>query len=167
MKVSSGPGTWHKISPMGSSTLIFGISIWLYLQRDERYDSAFTDVVTRYRSAVQIVVSVLASILAWCQISSTRTVLGFSFRLRLGQSPIRLDQISFNVLLLNGLTSLSLPWRYAFVVLLAAVATLAPSALWTGALTPLVVRHLSIESSTIRVLISVHHLLDTGMLSFT
>ena len=94
--------------------------------------------VTRNRATVQLVIQILSNILGLLCSTTVSVLISYGTRFNLGQRPVKLEVLTlWHDLCMRNLRW-SHPWKFlgplfAFVVLSAA-----PSAIWAGALTPVV-----------------------------
>jgi hypothetical protein len=114
------------------------IAVFQFLRRDYSYSGAFVQFALKNRATVQIVVQVLAHILALLQIYSIRTSFNFAMRLYLPGRPTRLNTLGFYTALGLGQIDFSLPFVYLLGTTLFLSLCFVPGALWAGALTPII-----------------------------
>lgn len=110
------------------------------------------DIVQKNRASVQLVVQLLAGILGSIHVFTLSTIINYSTRIVLARQTISLDHIGYWTALCSTRLDLSLPKKSLILVVGFCCVTILPSALWTGALTPIAVSiYLSQSTGSIRV----------------
>jgi len=127
-----------RILPLLAAVIPCIVSILLLLQVHHRYGYAFTSFVQHSRTGVQVAVQVLAHGLGLAQVYSLRGLYKLHFRLYVFDRTMTLERLSFSTSLANGQLNLTLNSRHLLITILSLAFFLVPSALWTGALTPVV-----------------------------
>jgi hypothetical protein len=95
--------------------------------------------ITNNRASTQLIVQVLASMLGFCNVFVLCTVINYLTRLHLSASSMSLPNLKFWNAMLSRQIITRLPAHLCFPLILFAALSLAPPALWAGALTPVVI----------------------------
>lgn len=126
-----------RLLPLLSALLPGIVSILLLAQLNERYSHSFTNFATNQRAIVQIVVQILSHVLGLLQIYSVRSYYIFAIRSQAFKRSTRLGDVGFWIALRNGQVGFSLSTKYLLLTAIVVMICVIPSALWAGALTPL------------------------------
>lgn len=129
----------------------------LYVNRNT-YTGQLLSWSTSNRGAVQVVIQVISSILAFFWLYSIRTVISLWTRHRLSGSQIKLNTLRLWSALSLATPNWDLPWSKALVALGFFTFTLLPATLWAGALTPSLTEEC--QNVTIRSQYYTHQLFD-------
>jgi len=127
-----------RVLPLLAAVIPCVVSILLLSQVHHRYGYGFTTFVQQSRTGVQIAVQVLAHGLGLAQVYSLRGLYKLHFRLDVFDKTMTLEKLSFSTSLANGQLNLSLTKQHLMITIFSLAIFLVPSALWTGALTPVV-----------------------------
>ncbi|KIW30465.1 uncharacterized protein PV07_06207 [Cladophialophora immunda] len=113
------------------------VSLSLFATRNHHYQGHFFDLVQDSRSAVQVVVQILSLILAMLQLYALRKLFALATRLLLPGRRLSLETLSLWVAISQTKLDNTLPMGYSVPISVLVVLTGLPSALWAGALTPI------------------------------
>jgi hypothetical protein len=114
-------------------------SILLYSSRRRWFVSdIYYDGIVENRAAVQVVVQLLAGLCGVGQVSTVRNLINYAVRLKLTRCATTLDRLNLYTSLTTAHINWSLPPLGLATLLGTTVIALAPTALWVGALTPIV-----------------------------
>lgn len=127
----------EKLLPALALILPTGVSIFLVSVRNRLWDGDFHDFVQSSRSAVQVIVQILSLVLAMLQIYALRKLFTLGTRLLLGGRRLSLDTLSLWAAISQAKLDSSLSKRYVVIIIAFVALTALPSALWAGALTPI------------------------------
>ncbi len=115
------------------------LSIAILSIQNARYTGSILRLVQSNRGSVQIIIQVVSAGAGLLQILAVRTICNFFFRLRLQKAPMRLEKLSLWTAVATAQVDFNLSFRNLAICSLVAVFSIVPGALWTGALTPIVV----------------------------
>ena len=124
--------------PLFAAVIPCIVSVLLLSQVQHRYGYDFTTFVQQSRTGVQIAVQVLSHGLGLAQVYSLRGLYKLHFRQDVFEKTMTLERLSFSTSLANGQLNLSLSKRHLIITIFSLAIFLVPSAIWTGALTPVV-----------------------------
>lgn len=140
-----------RLLPVAAALFPCLVSVILLIQVNRRYGTSFTTLVSGNRASFQIVVQILAHGLGLLQIYSLRGCYKLSFRLGAFKQPLSLEKLAFGAALATGRIDLALVPSRLFWTVVALGLCMIPSALWAGALTPVVVRASGQSSASINL----------------
>ena len=106
---------------------------------DKKYTSLLYDYLRKDQATVQVVVQIIAHILAALQIASICTTFNLSTRYQILKHSIALKDLELWTAISRAHVDFNLPWPYLITTLAFVAASLLPGALWAGALSPLFV----------------------------
>ncbi|RDW59537.1 hypothetical protein BP6252_12624 [Coleophoma cylindrospora] len=118
-------------------TTIVNLLLVTTIVNDWTIQGTYYDRINRDRASVQILVHILAGLLGLAQVSTLRNLVNYYARDMLFQHKLTLDELGFYNALTTSQINWALPKLRLFVLLITAAVALGPSALWTGALTPI------------------------------
>jgi hypothetical protein len=140
-----------RVLPLLAALIPFVVSVVLLSQVHHRYRSQFTSRISQSRTGVQVGVQVLAHGLGLAQVYSLRGLYKLHFRHDVFKTNMTLESLSFSTSLANGQLNLGLDLRHLVITVISLAFFLVPSALWTGALTPLVLPEGLATDSTFQI----------------
>lgn len=113
------------------------VSILLLSIRNHLWDGSFRNFVNDSRTAVQVIVQILSFVLAMLQIYALRQLFALATRLVLPKRTLSMETLSWWTAISQTKMDSSLPMSYLICTITIVVLTALPSALWAGALTPI------------------------------
>jgi hypothetical protein len=129
---------WAKFIAVPGLILTSGVSLFLLFSQHRTYSNGLYQAVSGSRATVQIIVQLLSYALGICQIYTLSTLINFYGRIELSERGTTLSRLS----LWKSLSLLYVDWTIPIPLLLPLLAFLGlsvlPSALWAGAITPVV-----------------------------
>ena len=100
-------------------------------------DGFIYNIQNTRRATIQIIVQVLSAILASLQLFALSTLIKHITSLSVGRRPMSLDTLKFRNAVQFYSLDIDLPFRHIVSLLALLIAVQFPSALWAGALTPI------------------------------
>ena len=132
---SSFAKLYHVIALVVTTTLA---TIILSTQH-ARYTGSILSLVQHDRTNVQIIVQIVSYTAAFLQLYTLRKIFSFSFRLHVRKATMCLEKLSLCAAVANSQVDLNLTLQNLLICLTIAIFAIIPGALWTGALTPVLV----------------------------
>jgi hypothetical protein len=128
-----------KLLPVLCLTVTTPIALYLVVaaRKNDTYSGSIYDFVSAHRADTQIIVQIAAHVLGTLHLHVLTTLVDFLARLRLQKRPMELDKIKQWTAASSLSVDWNLPWRSWPIFCLPFVA-LIPSAMWAGAITPVV-----------------------------
>lgn len=142
---------WNKHTSPGNETITArlypfivllpttALSIAVLSIQNAKYTGSILSLVQSNRASLQIIVQVVSHGVALLQISTLRSIFNFSSRLRIRIAPMHVEKLSLWTAIATTQVDFNLSVRYLAICLLVALLCVVPGALWTGALTPVIV----------------------------
>ncbi|MCJ1226316.1 hypothetical protein MMC12_002966 [Toensbergia leucococca] len=129
---------WEKFLVVPALLLTTLVATTLFATRLDHWASspAFANFVVLNRSASGIFVQIISHILGMIHVYTLCTTINLSSRAYLSNKSFPLVLVKFLNAICGNRLDLSLPWLHRFALIMFIVITLLPSALWAGALTP-------------------------------
>ena len=115
------------------------LAILILTTQNARYTGSALSLVQRDRTDVQIIVQIVSQTAAFLQLFTLRRIFSFSFRLQVRKATMCLEKLSLCAAIANSQVDLNLTFQNLLLCLLIAFFAIIPGALWTGALTPVLV----------------------------
>lgn len=115
------------------------LSIAILSIQSAKYTGSILSLVQSNRGSVQIIIQIVSAGAGLLQILALRTTCNSFFRLRIRKTPMCLEKLSLWTAVATAQVDFNLSFRNLVICLLVAVSSVVPGALWTGALTPIVV----------------------------
>jgi hypothetical protein len=133
-------GELSKLLPVLCLTVTTAIALYLVVAawKNDTYSGSLYDFVSVYRADTQIIVQIAAYVLGTLHLHVLTTLVNFLARLRLQKRPMELDKIKQWTAASSLSVDWNLPWRSWSSLCLLPIVALIPSAIWTGAITPVV-----------------------------
>jgi hypothetical protein len=129
---------WAKVVAVPGLISTSAVSIFLLVSQHRTYSNDFYRTVSDSRATVQILVQLLAYLLGFLQVFSLSTLINFYGRIELTERGASLNRLSF----WKSSSLFFVDWTLPLPLLLPLLAflglSLIPSALWAGAITPIV-----------------------------
>ena len=132
---SSSAKVYHIIAILITTIL----AIIILSTQHARYTGSALSLVQRDRTNVQIIVQIVSYTAAFLQLYTLRKLFSFSFRLHVRKATMSLEKLSLCAAIANSQVDLNLTLKNLLICLLIAFVAIIPGALWTGALTPVLV----------------------------
>ena len=107
--------------------------------RNALYTGSALDLVQHNRINVQVIVQIVSYTAAFLQLFILRKLFSFSFRLQIRKATMYLEKLSLYTAIANSQVDINLNLQNLLICLLIAFLAIIPGALWTGALTPILV----------------------------
>lgn len=112
---------------------------YMAIRSNHLYGERAVNFVQGSRATVQIIVQVVAHIIAATQIYCLCTLFNLATRRKLSNEPRSISKLSFWAAVSNHQMDWSLPTRFLLLTIFIGLLSVVPGALWTGAITPVVV----------------------------
>ncbi|KAJ7636332.1 hypothetical protein FB45DRAFT_828647 [Roridomyces roridus] len=118
--------------------LVIAVAATAAVAAESRRDhTGLYSFVTAHRTGVQVVITIISHILGLLQLVTLTSIINLSTRLRLSRGSVSLAELRLWQSIASAQIAWTMPVRHIIIAGLYIIVHLLPSALWTGAITPI------------------------------